>query len=212
MRDLTKPLIVVALALAVPILPLLIAGDWFEAAIVSRVRDAESPRTVFAVIVAILAMDVFLPVPSSGVGTLAGARLGTAAGTAAIWLGMTAGALVGFGLARYGGMPVARRLAGPAEFCRLEPVARRFGAWLLLLTRPIPILAEATVLLLGAMGLNWAGFWWPVATANLVLAVAYAALGEVAVRHGWLSTAVVVALVLPLAIAWLARRRLSRPY
>jgi uncharacterized membrane protein YdjX (TVP38/TMEM64 family) len=208
MRDLTKPLLVVALALAVPILPFLLAGDRFEAALVRGLHEQESASPFVALVIGVLAVDVFLPVPSSGVGTLAGAKLGTALGTAAVWLGMTAGALVGFALARVCGTPLVRRLAGREELQRLEPVARRWGAWFLVATRPLPVLAEATVLLLGAMGLPWRSFWWPVVAANLVLAVVYAALGDFAGRGGWLTTAIVLALVVPLAAAWLARTRL----
>lgn len=210
MRGLTKPLLIVALALAVPILPFLIAGEWFEAAFAAGIRE-EDRGPLFALVVGVLAADIFLPVPSSGVGTLAGARLGTMLGTFAFWLGLTAGAVIGFGLARAWGTPIARRLAGREELDRLEAPARRWGAWLLFATRPLPILAEAAVLLLGATGLSWRKFWWPVAGANLVLAACYAALGDLAGRHGWLAPAVVLAVLLPVLAAWLARKRLWDP-
>jgi uncharacterized membrane protein YdjX (TVP38/TMEM64 family) len=206
MRDLYKPLVIVALALAVPILPFVLAGEWFEEAFARGVRRVDEAGLLFAAIVAVLAVDVFLPVPSSGVGTLAGAQLGTALGTVATWLGLTAGAVVGFAVARRWGKPLAERLAGREELARLEAPAHRFGAWLVLVSRPVPIVAEASVLLLGATRLSWRAFWWPLAIANLVLAVCYAALGDVARRYEWLATAVFLALVVPLVVAWWIRK------
>lgn len=206
MRPLTKPLLVVALALAVPILPFVLAGEWIEPAMEEAVRMTNDRASLFAGVVCVLAVDVFLPVPSSGVGTVAGAELGTVLGTAATWLGLTAGAGIGFGVARWWGRPLAERLAGREELARLERPAERYGGWLLLATRPLPILAEATVLLLGTTQLAWRSFWWPVAAANLVLSICYAALGEVAQRQGWLAPAVAAALVVPLLFVWLVRK------
>jgi uncharacterized membrane protein YdjX (TVP38/TMEM64 family) len=209
MRELTRVLLVVGLALAAPIVPLLVVGDRIEGALTVAAGDRDA-GPLFALVVGILAVDVFLPVPSSGVGTLAGARLGALGGTTAVWVGMMIGAILGFGLARAFGRPIACGLAGSEELDRLRPAARRWGPWLLFVTRPLPILAEASVLLLGATGLSWRGFWWPVALANLVLAACYATLGDVAGRHGWLGAAVVFAVILPVAGALLARRHLNR--
>lgn len=206
MRELYKPLVIVALALAVPILPFVLAGGWFEQAFARGVARIDQAGLLFAAVVAVLAVDIFLPVPSSGIGTLAGAELGTVLGTAATWLGLTLGAAMGFAVARWWGRPLAERLAGREELARLERPAHRFGAWLILISRPVPVVAEASVLLLGATRLSWRAFWWPLAIANLVLAVVYAALGDVARRYDWLPAAVLLALVAPVALAWWLRK------
>ncbi len=49
----------------------------------------------------LLASDILLPIPSSIVGTLLGARLGFWAGLIAIWTGLMAGNILGYLLARF---------------------------------------------------------------------------------------------------------------
>src|SRR5260370_10952152 len=49
-----------------------------------------------ATIAALLALDVFLPVPSSIVSTGAGVPLGFWRGTAVVWIGMTSGCTIGY--------------------------------------------------------------------------------------------------------------------
>jgi uncharacterized membrane protein YdjX (TVP38/TMEM64 family) len=208
MRDLWKPLAIVALVLAVPILPFALAGEWFEERFASGVRGLDEGGNLFAAVVAVLALDVFLPVPSSGVGTVAGAKLGIALGTTATWLGLTLGGVVGFAVARQWGKPLAERLAGRDDLARLEVPAHRFGPWLVLVSRPLPIVAEASVLLLGTTRLDWRAFWWPLATGNLVVSVIYAALGDVAQRYDWLAPAVLLVLLLPLVLTWGIRKLL----
>ena len=66
---------------------------------------------MFVIVTAVLASDVFLPVPSGPLSTLAGSQLGFLLGTAASTLGMTLGGMVAFGLARLWGWPLAERLA-----------------------------------------------------------------------------------------------------
>ena len=107
MRDLLLPLILLALVLAVPIIPFLLFGPSLEEQITGWLDASLSPGALAALIVGLLAADILLPVPSSVVSTFAGSALGFAAGTAASWLGMTAGALLAFVLARLFGRPLA---------------------------------------------------------------------------------------------------------
>src|SRR5262245_8396828 len=70
-----------------------------------------------SVIVGLLGLDVFLPVPSSIVSTAAGALLGFWNGMAVIWVGMIAGRVIGyaFGLRTAG---AAKRLVGDESLAR----------------------------------------------------------------------------------------------
>ena len=202
MRDLLLPLILLALALAVPIVPFLLFGPSLEEQITGRLDASVAPGTLAAVIVGLLAVDVFLPVPSSVVSTFAGSTLGFAAGTAASWLGMTAGALLAFVLARVFGRPLALWLSGREDLDRVDALSRRYGPLVLVLARPVPVLAEASVLLLGTTRLAWQWFLVPVALANLGIAAVYAALGNL-VR---MPVALAASIALPLAAAAMARR------
>ena len=84
------------------------------------------------------------------------------------------------------------------------------GPWMLAFTRPLPILAEAAALLLGALQMPWRTFLPPVIVSNIVIAAAYAVLGAQAAERGWLPLALGASIAAPLAAAALIRRRMRR--
>lgn len=206
MPELFRWLIAVTLVLLAPVVPFLLIGDWTEERVERWLDDTVSPGTTAGIVVGVLASDILLPVPSSFVSTLAGSRLGVAVGAGVIWLGMTAGAMLGFALARALGRPLAQRFSSTADLARMEGLAARGGPAVLALTRPLPVLAEASVLLLGALGLSWRQFLPMLFLANLGLAAAYAALGYWAHEQGNLPVALAASMVVPVLATVIARR------
>lgn len=193
-------------AVVIVLLPLLVLGFGFEDRLAKYFAETVDSATFATATVGVLAVDVFLPVPSSLVNTLAGSRLGIVSGTLVAWLGMNLGAIIAFAFAKLLGRPLVLRLTRADDIARLEQLAELRGSGLLIVTRALPVLAEATVLLVGSLGLPWRAFLPPVLLANLGLAVAYAVLGHYSVQHGLLSTALVASIVLPLGATYLARR------
>ena len=183
--------------LAIPIVPFVLFGARVESWLAAWRDDPPEASIVAAGVILLLATDVFLPIPSSLVSTLAGSKLGTVGGTAASWLGMSLGAVIGFALARALGPPLVAWLTRSADRERTSRLIERFGPLLLVLGRGVPVLAEATVLLFGMHGLTWRRFLPPVLLANLGLALAYSALGELAERYHSLPLALAVAIALP---------------
>lgn len=205
MKSLVRPLLLIAAILFVPVLPLLVGGTSLEAMFTQWLRDTTSPLATAALVVVVLAVDIFLPVPSSLVSTLAGGRLGWWAGTLAVWAGMTIGAVIGFALARRWGRPLAERLAGSDEIHRLDQLSGRYGPALVVMTRPVPVLAEASVLLVGVQQLAWRRFLPGLAASNLGLALAYAVFGDIAAQHHWLPWALAISLALPMLLLAIVR-------
>ena len=183
--------------LAIPIVPFVLFGARVESWLAAWRDDPSEASIVAAGVILLLATDVFLPIPSSLVSPLAGSQLGTVGGTAASWLGMSLGAVIGFALARALGPPLVASLTRSADRERTSRLIERFGPLLLVLGRGVPVLAEATVLLFGMHGLTWRRFLPPVLLANLGLALAYSALGELAERYHSLPLALAVAIALP---------------
>src|SRR5579863_10266419 len=128
MRDLIRPMLLVALVLLVPILPFLGFGGALEAEIQRRLDPPPPPTVIAALTVGLLATDIVLPIPSSLVSTAAGAELGAIGGTLASWLGMTAGAVFGFYLSKRWGRPIARRFSSDDDLARMDHLADRYGA------------------------------------------------------------------------------------
>ncbi len=211
MRDLLRPMLPMIVVLAIPIVPFVLFGqERVEAQLRAWREQPPPPLFVAAAVIGLLASDIFLPIPSSAVSTLAGWQLGAVGGALAAWTGMNLGAAIGFALARRYGQPAVAWLARESDVARTRRLAERFGPALLILGRGVPVLAEASVLLVGMHGLAWRRFLPPVLLANLVLAIAYAAFGQVAARHEWLPLALGVSIALPVLLV-AAFRFIARP-
>jgi uncharacterized membrane protein YdjX (TVP38/TMEM64 family) len=209
MSRLIRPILLLAFVLAVPIVPFLLAGQHVEQLLEDWLHETADKTTIFWVVVAILSTDVLLPIPSSVVSTFAGWQLGVTSGTLASWLGMTAGAVVGFALARAVGRPLAERLVERDDLDRMRFLSSHFGPRTIVLCRALPVLAEASVLFVGAMGLSWPKFFVPTALANLGIALAYSMLGSYSADQDLLVWAFVGSVALPLLATALVRRRLG---
>jgi uncharacterized membrane protein YdjX (TVP38/TMEM64 family) len=209
-RELLRPMLPMILVLAVPLVPFVLFGSRVDAWLEAWRADPPAWPIVAAVVIALLATDVFLPIPSSVVSTLAGSQLGMLGGTAASWAGMSLGAILGFAVARRYGPPLVRWLTRADDLKHTGRLVERFGPTLLVLGRGVPVLAEATVLLFGMHGLTWRRFLPPVLLANLGLALAYSLFGELAERYHSLPLALAVAIALPVLMvaafrAWTGR-------
>jgi uncharacterized membrane protein YdjX (TVP38/TMEM64 family) len=107
-----------------------------------------------ALSVGFLVADVFLPVPSSVLMIGNGALFGVTLGTALSLLGSLGATALGFFLGRRGA-PLIAWLATPAQKARADALLARWGALAIVITRPIPLLAETTAILAGASPLGW---------------------------------------------------------
>ncbi len=169
------------------------------------------PLWIAAAVVGLLSTDIFLPVPSSVVSSVAGPQLGIPLATAASWIGMTIGAVAGFALAKTFGPAFSRWFSRPEDLERASDLADRFGPAVLAIGRGVPVVAEATVLWMGMHGLSWRKFLWPVMLSNLVLSFAYAALGTAANEFAGLPLVLALAIAVPVLMAYLLKRWTSRP-
>lgn len=190
----------IVLALAVPTIPFLLLGWWLEPAIESLARSAAAmqPWQSVSVIIFGLAIDIFLPVPSSVLLTFAGQSLGAWQGTLVGWVGLNLSAAIGFWTSRKFGPWVMGRFSSTAAVEDVQQLNRWSVWWTLIACRPLPILAEASVLLAGVNRVPLMQFWLPVLLANLIIAVAYSWLGEFSSKNDWFISAVIVSMVLPM--------------
>lgn len=195
-----------AFVLLVPVLPFLLFGAQVEVWLRGFAAHPPAPGTTAAVIIGILATDILLPVPSSVISTLSGWQLGWWRGTMATWVGMNLGAILGFALARRWGRSLALRFSKEADLQRVREASDVYGPAVLVLTRAVPVLAEASVLLTGIHRLAWRRFLPAVLLSNLGIALAYAAFGNYAQQHQWLPLALGVSIAVPVLVAAAAQR------
>ena len=205
-----RPLLLLTIVLAAPIVPFLLFGDALESRIEQWCAQERSAGWTAAAVFSVLAVDVFLPVPSSVVSTMGGWRLGVLAGSLTSWMGMNAGAVFGFWLARVGGRPIASYFSSPEDLDQMSRISEQTGPSILVLARPVPVLAEASVLWMGVCRMSWGRFLAPVVTSNLGIAVAYSAFGDLAKDHLWLPLALALSLGFPVLLWRFAQHRLRR--
>lgn len=200
--------ILICLLLALIIGPFLV----LEATIsvqVSRFLELETAPILAALLMlAGLALDVVLPIPSSLVSTAAGALLGFAVGALVCWAGMSLGCLIGYWIGATGGTLAIRRLLGDKDLAKAAALAERMGAGALILARAVPVLAEASTIAAGAAGFPKRKFILITGLANIGVAVAYAAVGAYAFETSSFLLAFAGAIIIPgvgLTVARLSR-------
>jgi len=200
MRWLWLTLAVVALILV----PFFLFESYFTA-LGERAASGQIP-VVWAVTIigGLLALDVLLPVPSSVVSAAAGVLLGFWAGAFVIWVGMTVSCLVAYVIGAKSSN-LARRIVGDDGLARAREIATRYGDLAIVLCRPVPVVAEASVIFAGVMHVPATRFLLVCALANLGVAIGYAAIGAYAMSVDSFLLAFLGALAMP-GVAWLVAR------
>jgi len=188
-------ILVIVLALLIPIVPFAIIGElpgerWLSA-------NDEHALTFGLTGAALLISDVLLPIPSSIVGILLGARLGFLTGFICIFSGLMAGSAIGYASGRW-------------LFAPLQAHAPKTPTLVLLfVSRPVPVFAEALIVAAGATRIGFTRSMLACATGNIVYAAVLSGNGATFIPAGWTTPGLSLAMALP-AGAWYLWRRFER--
>lgn len=165
-------LLILAIALAI-IIPFCLWGEAIDAWFVSMASADSTTRTLLgSTLFGALALDIFLPIPSSLVSTLCGAFFGWWGGFALSFGAMTVSCLIGWSVGRLM-MPLARWCIGESELPRLQSLLLRHGILILLALRTVPVLAEASVLLAGIAKVPFRKSFPLLLLGNAIVSIAY---------------------------------------
>lgn len=168
--------LLVAVMLAI-IVPFLLYGETINAWTGGLIEHAETNRLMTGLLLSLLlASDILVPVPSSLVSTACGMTLGFVGGLCASFVGMSVTAVAGYVIGRYASAP-AEKLIGKNEVEMFRSFQQRHGVWLLLAMRPVPVLAEASVVFSGLSRQPFAQVLSMTALGNLAVSAVYAAVG-----------------------------------
>lgn len=159
--------------------------------------------------VGLLVADVLLPVPSSLVMVAHGALFGVTVGTALSLAGSVGATLFGFAIGRRGGR-VMERLVTPAERERANRLLKRWGALAIIVTRPVPLLAETVAIMSGTSSLGWWSVTLAALAGSLPPALLYAITGASVANLE--NTTLVFGLVILIAVAFWVFGRWAEPY
>lgn len=173
----------ITVIMALIIVPFFLWGDdvnewftsqsWFD----SDGKLAGSHRGAAALVMfGLLASDILIPVPSSLVSTCCGLFLGFFDGFFVSFGAMCVSAAFGYLLGRFFS-DYAKRLLGDRETSVLKRFQGNTRGWWLLLLRPVPVLAEASVLMSGIGKQPIRRVSMEVLIGNAVVSAVYAAVG-----------------------------------
>ena len=152
--------------------------------------------------VGLLIADVLLPVPSSLVMVAHGALFGVLWGTTLSLIGSVGAAIFGFAIGRRGGR-LMERVVTPAERERAGDILARWGTLAVIVTRPVPLLAETVAIMAGATTMTWRSLVLASFAGSLPPALLYALTG--AAVADLQNTALMFGVVLLVAgVFWLA--------
>lgn len=204
-----KYAILAGLLATLVVIPYFVLGQEFH--LLSRdLMTSQASRFGVAVAgLALLAADIVLPVPSSVMISLMGSLLGIVVATVVGAAGLSLGCAMGYLLGRNLGRAFAERQMGREDFDYLSGLIDRHGAWALAACRPVPVLAEASVIAAGVAGVPAARTLGVTSLANIGVAAVYASIGASAEGTGGLIAAFMAALAVP-ALGLVAARLLRR--
>jgi len=163
--------------------------------------------------VGLLVVDVLLPVPSSLVMTAQGALFGVVIGTLLSMVGSVGAAMVGYLIGRRSTGLLAK-FVSPEEQAQASKLITRWGLLALIVTRPVPVLAETTAIMAGTSSLSWRQVLVGVTIGALPASLIYAIAGAYATSVA--SGILVFVLVIVLAgvfwmIGWFVEKRFLLP-
>lgn len=183
-----SPLLIIVISLLIPIVPFAVIGELPGE---SWLSSADDNALLFGFSGSLLlSSDVLLPIPSSIVGTMLGARLGFLPGLAWCWGGLIAGNLIGYYL---GKLVLSRSGNAFPQSPTLLVLA---------VTRPIPVLAEAVTFTAGAGGVKLMPFISVSIAANGVFAALLTGNGAAFIPDDLMGPGLILPMLLPVA-GWL---------
>ena len=200
MSKVTRLSFVILLAILIPVIPFIVIGElpgenWLSA------TDENALLFGFTGM-GLLASDVLLPIPSSIVGSMLGARLGFIPGWAWCWTGLVLGNCIGY-------------LTGRLLLARFAPEIPTTSTLLVLfVSRPVPVLAEAVSFTAGAEKLRFLPFLWVTIAGNGIYSLALTGNGAALLPDAITGPGLLLPMLLPVVAwllwKWLARRKLSQ--
>jgi uncharacterized membrane protein YdjX (TVP38/TMEM64 family) len=204
-------MVLILVLLAVIILPFVVWGEHFEAALSlegARAWMEGFGQWAWLAGVSLLVADIVLPIPGTVVMSAMGWMYGWFWGGCISALGSVLSGGVAYGLCRLLGRPVAVRIAGEDGLAQAHVWFDQSGGWLVAMSRWLPVLPEAVACLAGLAQMRWRTFWVALVCGSLPLGFAFAAIGDLG--HASPLAALALSALVPAGMWWLARRWQSR--
>jgi len=154
--------------------------------------------------IGLLTSDILLPIPGTVVMSALGFIYGPLVGGLIAAAGSMAAGLIGYGIGRCFGEPMARRLLGNLDFEKGRLLFAKGGGWMVALSRALPILPEVISCTAGLVRMPLRRFVVSLACGSLPIGFLFAAIG--AAGRETPAWALVFSLLVP-AILWMLAKK-----
>ena len=161
-----------------------------------------------AAAVLLLASDILLPIPATLVMTALGMLYGPVVGGLIGAGGSFLGGMIAFLACAKLGRPAARHFVSDAELVRGETLFERWGAWIIVLSRWLPIIPEAVSCMAGIVSMPRRLFTGALACGVVPPAFTFAIVGHLGVERPALTF--LLSAFLPAAFWLVVHRRMRR--
>lgn len=176
----------------------------------ARAWMADAGVSGAVVVIGLLAVDIFIPVPSSIVMILSGAAFGVAWGSLLAFAGSIGGEWLGFELARKYGTALSTRFIGDErERRRLNDALMTHGAAAIAVTRAVPVVMETMSIVAGLSPMRRSTFLIASAIGTAPIVVVYAYAGAKSRETGNLVPAIVILMAVT-AAGWIWYRAIRK--
>jgi uncharacterized membrane protein YdjX (TVP38/TMEM64 family) len=191
--------------MAVIIAPFLFWGEPIERLAPAMLAGAHTEWLVVGLGAVLLMVDVALPIPSSVISVMLCVLAGPMLGAAAIGIGMLGAFMCGYVLGRLLPREALRRWVGPALWDGVGRRAMRSGAIWIMISRPVPVLAEATAIISGSLGVPFRSALSAALVSSAGVAACYGVAASIGLADGGFELAFALSAVLA-ALPWFMSR------
>ncbi|MEM7132819.1 MAG: VTT domain-containing protein [Chloroflexota bacterium] len=132
--------------------------------------------------IALLILDIFLPIPASLIMIANGAMYGLLLGTLLSLIGSVGATLTGFAIGKRSRTWVANHMVSEQQMDAAQEMFARWGMVAIIITRPMPLLAETTAIVAGTSGMSVQQLLISAIAGALPTAAIYALVGNFAMR------------------------------
>jgi len=201
--------LVPALLLTAIIVPFLIWGDTFESLLspdAMRALFEQNRRFAWLIGIALLAADLFLPIPSTIVMSSLGWLYGPNTGGLISATGLFLSACIAYQLSRHLGRRLAVRLAGEESLTGAAEWFSKAGGPCIAISRCLPVLNEAISCLAGLSGFPQRQFLTAALLGSVPTGFVFAYIGHLGRKDS--SAAIALSAIVPVLL-WFVYRRIS---
>ena len=167
--------------------PFILFGRRVDEAFGQWIENAQNLNLwlVASILAGLLIIDIVAPVPSSLVSTVCGMLLGFWGGLAVSFAGMTLASMTGYGMGRWASGVLRRHgIIKDDEQERMRHFYGRYGLLFLIAMRPVPMMAEGSVLFAGVARLSPWKTWLALGVGNVAVSAVYAWVGVKGLERG----------------------------